>query len=871
MSVGTAAASLWISYSFALGVPGTLLMLLPTLPPAYLTWQDFRFSRMEADQTTLNALLDSLADEVRIRWEAEATLRRLNDPQPLPVSWESAPTDLTESWDYLRDTAMAYPGGPPSDPAAWAAGPNDLAGSDNEIAAVLAKVPTGRLIVVGEPGAGKTMLLLRLTLDLLHRRLPGEPVPVLLPLATWNPDGLALHDWLTTQLVLQHPMLGKPAPSPLRDLDCAEALVSRRHLLLILDGLDELPSDHRALAVRTINEALRPGERVVVSSRTAEFRRIAGDGQECLGIGTEPPVKLRNAAAVVLRPLDQTAVARYLRRDAASPARADRWDPVLHRLGTAEPVALALSTPLNISLARTVYAPDRSDRDPAELCDTARFPTSAVIGEHLFDAFIPSAYRTPSSVATRQDDCGWTVERAEKAFLFLARALHSGSISAIRPMADLRDRLVPDVWRRITYAVASVALVVLLALLVQEYSGSLPDWCWYTVAAWTVYRLARIQSYKLLYWPSSMLAGLIGQWRYAGAACAVVAFWPLRLPPLWIAGWCAGWLVSLVMADRRDFCRLYTWAFHHTWAILRPYSWSELLAAAGTVAAVQAADRYAHLPIAPCLVGLAAWQSYRLVAGAALYLRPMLSRRPPPPRVRMGFGRSLRDTWAPWWARNNTFRRWHKILYRVTDWLAEPIVAVIALVVTLWPEPARQWSAYGLREWAVVGCAALTAVTIVRKFLARLAIRLTPVVVVLILVIALWQWLGTDWARFEPWEWTAVALTALAAEGLVRQMTARAASSLGTLLLLTSFLPVRAFLALTGDVPWRLVRFLAHAHETHGVLRRSGAVYEFRHVELHRRLAERWYEEHWSNRLAARIEERLPISREGQGSGAGTR
>ncbi|MBT2423428.1 hypothetical protein J7F01_41315 [Streptomyces sp. ISL-22] len=374
------------------------------------------------------------------------------------------------------------------------------------------------------------------------------------------------------------------------------------------------------------------------------------------------------------------------------------------------------------------------------------------------------------------------------------------------------------------------------------------------MTAWTVYRFARILSYELLHWPSSMLASLIGQWQYAGAACAVVAFWPLQLPALWIVGWCTGWLVSLVVADR--------------WAYDRPYSWNESLAGAGTVAAVQAADRYAYRSIAPCLVGLAAWLTYRFVAGAALYLRPMFRQRLPP-RVRSGFGGSRwRESWAPWWARNDTFRRCNKILYRVADWLAEPIVVVVALVVALWPEPARHWSAYGLWEWAVVGCAALAAVTVVRKLLAYLAKRLAPVVVVLALVVALWQWLGTDWAGFGPWEWTAVALTALAAEELVRRMLARAASSLGALLLLTGFLPVRVLLALAGDVPWHLVRFLAHAHETHGVLRRSGAVYEFRHVELHRRLAERWYEEHWSNRLAARIEERLPISRRGSGAGA---
>jgi GTPase SAR1 family protein len=38
-------------------------------------------------------------------------------------------------------------------------------------------VPTGRLVVLGEPGAGKTILMGRLVLDLLARRADGGPVP----------------------------------------------------------------------------------------------------------------------------------------------------------------------------------------------------------------------------------------------------------------------------------------------------------------------------------------------------------------------------------------------------------------------------------------------------------------------------------------------------------------------------------------------------------------------------------------------------------------------------------------------------------------------------------------------------------------------
>jgi MFS family permease len=48
----------------------------------------------------------------------------------------------------------------------------------------------------------------------------------------------------------------------------------------------------------------------------------------------------------------------------------------------------------------------------------------------------------------------------------------------------------------------------------------------------------------------------------------------------------------------------------------------------------------------------------------------------------------------------------------------------------------------------------------------------------------------------------------------------------------------RAWLALYGRLPWRLMAFLADAHRR-GVLRQAGAVYQFRHIELQHRLASR--------------------------------
>ena len=51
----------------------------------------------------------------------------------------------------------------------------------------------------------------------------------------------------------------------------------------------------------------------------------------------------------------------------------------------------------------------------------------------------------------------------------------------------------------------------------------------------------------------------------------------------------------------------------------------------------------------------------------------------------------------------------------------------------------------------------------------------------------------------------------------------------------------RAYLALLGLLPWPLLDFLEDAHRR-GVLRQAGAVYQFRHIELQRRLAASYQE-----------------------------
>jgi hypothetical protein len=325
---------------------------------------------------------------------------------------------LVEPWDDLRVTAKHWPGGPPTDPAGWAASPAELAGTANDLADRLARIPTGRLIVIGQPGVGKTMLLIRLVLDLLADRQTGAPVPVLVPLAGWNPVDQDLPTWLAERLIVDHPALAEPAPPGAGPVSRARALWDERLLLPILDGLDELPEGTWSRAVTSLNDALIP---LILASRPAAYQQAVTPTDPAADL----PVRVRGAAGISLRPLAPDDVRDYLRRDAASQEAAARWKPVLATLDTSAPVAEALATPLLVGLARAIYNPRPGEhtgalRDPAELCDATQFPTSVAIQEHLFDEFIPAAYRPHPDSTNR---CPWTGKQAKRWLVFLAQHL----------------------------------------------------------------------------------------------------------------------------------------------------------------------------------------------------------------------------------------------------------------------------------------------------------------------------------------------------------------------------------------------------------------------------------------------------------------
>ena len=411
--LGSVIVAVLIAYRAHQDVAAVLVSVFLGLPSLYLAYVAVKQS--VPAEAGLGELADSLAVAVRAQWISEAAARRIDQPYPMPLRWVPAGPGLVDRWSTLTKLAASSDAWPK--PARrWPSGPAKLATS-GKLADVLARVPTGRLVVLGEPGSGKTVLALRLVLDLLARRKKGDQVPVLVSAASWDPAARQLRDWLADQMAISYAALVQPA-SRAAAAHLFRALLDNGLILPVLDGLDEIPRMPEGPAVDRINDALRDGDRLVVTCRRAEFlAAITSPGR--------PWHPLRGAAGIELCSLDPGTVTGYLHDDAAPEDQDSPWRAALTGLAPDAPLMAALSSPLMLALARTVYNPPQSESsgpapDPGEL---RGLPSQAAIEDRLFTAFIEAAYREPGPASGRGHS--WTAEQAQRWLGFLASHIES--------------------------------------------------------------------------------------------------------------------------------------------------------------------------------------------------------------------------------------------------------------------------------------------------------------------------------------------------------------------------------------------------------------------------------------------------------------
>ncbi|GAA1983357.1 hypothetical protein [Kitasatospora viridis] len=307
-----------------------------------------------------------LARLVRKQWRREAGVRGLLDPVPLVTRW--AASDLGDH-----------------EAVAGRLGFGEGDGGDlGDFAKAFLGLPRRRLVLLGEAGSGKSSLAVLLVLELLASRRSGDPVPVLVPLGSWDPGALLSGDWFAQRLAQEYPAVGGVA--------AVRRLVRAGLVLPVLDGLDEMAPGRREVALRQLGEDDGP---VVLTCRVEEYERTG--------------LVLRGAAAVRSVPVSARDARAYL-ETVVLPRRQGAWQPVFSVLEGELPGPLleVSASPLLLGLLR-VYANGRGD--PAVLLE---FESAQELTEFLISTLVPTVF------AARPDGPRWGADRAERWLRWLA-------------------------------------------------------------------------------------------------------------------------------------------------------------------------------------------------------------------------------------------------------------------------------------------------------------------------------------------------------------------------------------------------------------------------------------------------------------------
>ncbi|MFD5202872.1 NACHT domain-containing protein [Streptomyces sp. NPDC058375] len=308
-----------------------------------------------------------------------------------------------------------------------------------------------RLVITGQPGAGKSVLARAFVAEFNRRRTEAEPVPVLLPLGDWGRQEL-FRDWVVRHLVRDYGITSAHAAQ----------LMDSGLVLPVLDGLDELDEpgvplpESRAQqvldALTGYQSGLEPAP-VVLTCRTDLYDVLETSGRPML-----------DAGRVEIDPVEAQEAVRFLamRQDAIH--REGEWRPVLDEL-RAHPqgvLARSLSTPWRLVAMATAY--EQVNR-PGELLGVR---TEQEVTDRMFARFIPA------SVRAVDDEDRYSPEKVHTWLHHLALGLASQNGGANTLVLPELARS-PGAWRsRMLYVVtvSFLTLVSLWAFLLNGTRGS---------------------------------------------------------------------------------------------------------------------------------------------------------------------------------------------------------------------------------------------------------------------------------------------------------------------------------------------------------------------------------------------------------------
>lgn len=206
----------------------------------------------------------------------------------------------------------------------------ELIAEDKETIDVFNQMGVGRtLLILGEPGSGKTITLLKLAESLIARTETdlSLPIPVVFNLSSWANKKQIISEWLIQELLDKY-KVSKPL---------GKVWVEQQQILLLLDGLDEVKAEHRNACVRALNRFMQIHGRteMVVCSRIRDYEVLSE--------------RLKLQSAICIQPLTSEQIYQYLEQ-------ADEQFTALKKLLQRNPEMLNLATsPLILSVMSLAY------------------------------------------------------------------------------------------------------------------------------------------------------------------------------------------------------------------------------------------------------------------------------------------------------------------------------------------------------------------------------------------------------------------------------------------------------------------------------------------------------------------------------------
>jgi len=299
----------------------------------------------------------------------------------------------------------------------------------------------GALLILGEPGSGKTTMLLELARDTIARAEddPLQPIPVVFNLSSWAEKRPSVDEWLIGELNTKYHI-------PTR---IACPWVENDDLLLLLDGLDEVKTEHRGACIEAINgfrreHGLAP---IVICSRTADYEALTN--------------RLRLQGAVVLQPLTSEQIDQYLAgagTDSLAVRRALRRDSALRELA---------QSPLMLSIMALTYR---------DLSVKAISAPGAERRKRLFDAYVERMLRR------RGADKRYPVKQVAHWLAWLARNMSQHAqteffIEGMQPswLSSRTESLLYNVGIRLVGALTFVLAYVMGCVLGCALGGGVSD------------------------------------------------------------------------------------------------------------------------------------------------------------------------------------------------------------------------------------------------------------------------------------------------------------------------------------------------------------------------------------------------------------